>query len=156
MMRRDDHARLARVSLDFRFAQGGPDALAARPSRGWIRAIRDALGMTGAQLATRMGISQPAVAQLERSEADGHIRLDSLRRAADALDCDVVYALVPRTTLEDTVRRRARQVAAREIDAIDASMRLDERGLTATDLQLRVDEYAADLIAGGRLWDEST
>lgn len=155
-MQREERARLARASLDLRFTHGGPDALSPRPRGGWIRAIRDALGMTGAQLANRMGISQPAVAQLERSEVGGQIRLDSLRRAADALDCEVVYALVPRTSLEDTVRARARRIARDEIEAIDASMRIDRRGLDATDLQRRVDEYANQLIAGGRLWDGPT
>lgn len=156
MMKRDERARLARTSLDFRFVQGGPEALANRPARGWIRAIRDALGMSGAQLARRMGVTQPAVAQLERSEIDGQIRLDSLRRAADALDCDVVYAFVPRTSLHDIVRERALHVARDEVDAIDASMRLDDRGVGPTELQQRIDEYANELIASGRLWGGPT
>lgn len=155
-MKRDERARLARISLDFRFEQGGPGALANRPGRGWIRAIRDALGMSGAQLAQRMGISQPAVAQLERSEADGQIRLDSLRRAADALECDVVYALVPRTSLDGIVRERATRVARREVEVVDTSMRLDERGLDPAELRRRVDDYANELIASGRLWDVTT
>jgi predicted DNA-binding mobile mystery protein A len=155
-MKREQRARLARTSLDFRFEQGGPDALTNRPTRGWIRAIRDALGMSGAQLAHRMGITQPAVAQLERSEANGLIGLDALHRAADALDCELVYALVPRTSLEAAVRERAQRVARREVGVVDTSMKLGERGLNPVELHRRVDEYAAELIASGRLWDDIT
>ena len=67
-----------------------------RPGRGWIKAIREALGMTTGQYAKRLGVSQPRVAALERAEADGVVTLKSLRQAAEALDCDFVYALVPR------------------------------------------------------------
>lgn len=154
-MKRQERARLARMTLDFRFGQGGPDVLAQRPTRGWIRAIRDALGMTSRQLADRMGVSQPAVAQLEQSETAGRIRLDSLRRAAEAMDCDVVYALVPRTSLDDTVVARAKHVARRDIAAVDLTMRLDDQGLDAVDLKRRTDDYAGRLIATGRLWDET-
>jgi predicted DNA-binding mobile mystery protein A len=153
-MKRQERARLARMTLDFRFEQGGPDALAQRPTRGWIRAVRDALGMTSRQLAARMEISQPAVAQLERSEAAGKIRLDSLRRAADAMDCDLVYAIVPRTSLDETVRERALRVARRDITAIDLSMRLAERGIGPAEIKRRTDEYADRLITAGHLWDE--
>ena len=70
-----------------------------RPARGWVRAIRDALGMSSTELAARMGVTQSWIPAMERNEVDGSIRLDTLRRAADALDCDVVYTLVPRTSL---------------------------------------------------------
>src|SRR5262245_27532719 len=99
-MARSDSAQLARRTLDARLRDRSIRELASRPPRGWVRAIRDALGMSSRQLANRMGQSQPAVTKLERSEASGGARLDSLRRAADALDCDLVYALVPRTSLE--------------------------------------------------------
>ncbi len=114
-MAKADTAAVARKSLDAKFLDGSLGALAARPARGWIRAIRDALGMSSRQLATRMGQSQPAVSQLEHSEVDDRITLATLRRAADALECDLVYALVPRTTLDDTVRRRARSLARRDV-----------------------------------------
>jgi predicted DNA-binding mobile mystery protein A len=153
-MNRAERARLARMSLDFRFAQGTVDALAQQPVRGWIRAIRDALGMTSRQLATRMDISQPAVSQLERSEEHGTIQLDSLRRAAHAMNCELVYAIVPRTTLDDTVRERARSIARREVAAIDLTMRLDDHGLGRAELKRRADAYATELMSSSRLWDE--
>ena len=153
-MKRQERARLARITLDFHYMSGGIEALSQRPTHGWIRAVRDALGMTGRQLGERMELSQPAVTQLERSEADGVIQLDSLRRVAAALDCDLVYALVPRTSLEKIVSERAALIARTEISAVNDTMQLDGHGLGAAELKRRTDEYAADLIAKGRLWDD--
>ena len=109
------------------------------PEGGWIREIRAALGMSGRQLAARMGLSQSAVSQLEQSELDGRVQLETLGRAAAALDCDLVYALVPRTSLEETVRTRARVLAG---DTLGADAKHDE-----------VELYAS-LLTGARLWDE--
>lgn len=94
------------------------------PPVGWIRAIRTSLGMSGTELAARMGVGQSTVSGLEHSEVQGTIRLDTLRRAAEALDCDLVYYLSPRTTLEKAVRDQARRKAAEE---------LSESGLTGDD-----------------------
>ena len=93
------------------------------PPRGWIRAIRDSLGMSGTELAARMGVGQSTVSGLEHSEVQGTIRLDTLRRAADSLGCDLVYYLSPRTTLEATVRQQARRKAL---------VQLEESGLSGS------------------------
>ena len=83
----------------------------ARPEKGWVRTVRDALCMSGFQLARRMGVKQPTVAGLERNERDGTITLDTLRRAAAALGCDVVYAFIPRAPLLDRVEQQAIRAA---------------------------------------------
>lgn len=106
---------LARLALDQRLEplrSLGP-AL-ARPQAGWVRAIRTALGMTSAQLGQRLGIRQPSVVAMEKAEADGRIGLDTLRRAAVALDCELVYALVPRQRLQARVEQRLQTMAGRE------------------------------------------
>lgn len=153
-MKKQEQAALARSGLDARFRNDDVLAFAERPVRGWVRAVRDALGMSSRQLAARMNVSQPAVAQLERSEADGVVQLDTLRRAADALECDLVYVLVPRFGLDEIVRNRARTVARADIATVDRTMRLEQQGLTADQLERRIDDYAARLITAGRLWDE--
>jgi predicted DNA-binding mobile mystery protein A len=106
---------MARTSLDHRLTpvRMQSDALAP-PRAGWIRTIREALGMTATQLARRMGVAQPTVTKLEQSEVAGRIQLDSLRRVAAALDCELVYALVPRRPLQEIVETRRRLVAGRE------------------------------------------
>ena len=110
--------------------------------------------MSGADLARRLGIRQSSVVALERSETAETIRLDTLRRAAAAMDCTLVYALVPNGSLDDIVRRRARAVAEREIAATDQSMRLEAQ--TPPD-ELRddvIEELAERLIDRRGLWAE--
>jgi predicted DNA-binding mobile mystery protein A len=153
-MNRWDQAKLARKQLDAKFADGSLRALSSRPTRGWVRAVRDALGMNSRQLATRLGRTQSAVSQLEKSEVNGGVSIDSLRRAASALDCDLVYVLVPRTSLEETVLSRARALAKRDLVAVDRTMRLEDQGLDADELDQRIEDYAALLVADGRLWDD--
>ena len=123
-----------------------------RPHRGWIRAVRDALGMSGPELAARMGVSQSTVSDLEASEAADRIQLSTLRRAADALGCDLVYVLVPRTGLEEAVAARARAKAAAHLGRVAHSSRLEaqEVGADAHDRQL--DELAAQLADRRGLW----
>jgi len=102
----------------------------ARPAGGWVRAIRDALGMSAAELATRMGTTQVAVTKLEASERAGGARLATLTRAANALGCDLVYAFVPRVPLETQIRAQAERVLTRDFASIDNSMRLEDQGVT--------------------------
>src|SRR5271155_2214754 len=96
-------ARLAaqsRAQLDSRFKELASGKGYAPPVRGWIRAIREALGMSMEQLAERLKIKQPSLVALEQSEAKGSIELATLRRVAEALDCTLIYALVPHKPLE--------------------------------------------------------
>lgn len=124
------------------------------PPKGWIRAVRDALGMTGPQFARRLGISPPSVAALEKSEAAGSIKLDSLRRAAEALDCTLVYALVPNRSLEDMVRDRARKIALRDLGRVAHTMKLEAQGTGDADLDARIDAYIRDALKDRDLWNE--
>lgn len=68
-----------------------------RPPHGWVRTVRTALGISAGALAARLDVTPGAVIRLEQSEADNRIRLETLHRAADALDCDLVYLVVPRS-----------------------------------------------------------
>jgi predicted DNA-binding mobile mystery protein A len=136
-------ARLAaesRSHLDERFQELGPVTRYASPVRGWIKAIRGALGMSTAQLAKRLRVKQPSVVALEQSEAKGAIELATLRRVAEALDCTLVYALIPNQPLEAMVRDRARTFARRRLEPVEHSMLLEDQKVTAKDAEARLDE----------------
>lgn len=125
---------------------------AGRPPRGWIRAIRDAFGMTGGQLGRRLGVSQSTVQKLERSEQEGTIQLASLRRLAEALDCELVYAFVPRQPLERSYETAARAVADRELAAISHSMALEDQALDDADQDDRLRRFIADELDPRKVW----
>ncbi len=127
-----------------------------RPPRGWLRAIRDALGMTTAQLGRRLGVSQPRIVELEQSEISGKVTLHSLERAAEALGCRLVYALVPEKPLAEIVRKRAEELADRRSLAIEQTMRLEDQAVhdKSSARELREQILAELLRRPARLWDE--
>ncbi len=121
-----------------------------RPAHGWVRAVREALGMSAAVLAARMGTTAGAVIRLEQSEAADRIRVDTLRRAADALGCDLVYLVVPRRRLTTVVRDRARELARWQVAAVEQTMRLEDQ---ATGQQSALeDQLTEQLLERGGLW----
>ena len=138
-----DKARLAaqsRTNLDERFKDFGHARRFAAPVRGWIKAVRAALGMTTAQLAKRLGVKQPTIVAMEQSEAKGSIELATLRRVAEALDCTLVYTLVPNKPLDAMVRERARLFARRRRAPVEHSMLLEDQKVTEKDAEKRLDE----------------
>src|SRR5262245_23530717 len=100
--------------------------------------------MSTRQLADRLGVTQSTASKLEASEAAGTIQLSSLARAADALGCTVVYALVPNESLEVMIERQARAVATDELGAVDVTMALEGQRVGID--QGLLDEYAAALV----------
>ena len=155
-MRSDDRA-LARRQLDKRLAELRELEAFSRPPRGWIKAIREALGMTTAQLARRLGVSQPRVTAMEKGEIQGSLTLESLEKAAHAMDCRFVYALVPREPLVDTVREQAERKARDKLVSTSHSMVLEAQGVDRETEAEQVERLARRLEAkaGAALWDDN-
>ncbi len=146
----------ARRQLDKRLNLLRDSYVIIRPPRGWIKAIREALGMTTAQLAQRIGVSQPRVVAIEKAEINASITLDSLERAARAMDCRVVYALVPRKPLDDLVEERAHIVAEKRLESTRHSMALEAQSVDKSDEDVQLKRLSERLIekAGSELWEE--
>jgi predicted DNA-binding mobile mystery protein A len=103
-----------RRKLDRRFATLDA-AKWATPVGGWLKAIRQALCMTKVDWAERMEVSNARAGRLERAEVEGTLQISTLRRAAEALNCRLVYVLVPNEPLEDMVFRQASGRAAEDL-----------------------------------------
>jgi predicted DNA-binding mobile mystery protein A len=125
------------------------------PVKGWIRAVREALGMSGTQLAQRLKVSQPRIPKLEQDELAGAVTLKTMRQVAEALDCVFVYALVPRTSLEDTVRAQARKVAAERMKRVSHTMLLEAQSLDKDEQRASLDAAVDELVreTPRDLWD---
>jgi predicted DNA-binding mobile mystery protein A len=155
--------RLARRQLSQALARYVEASETPRPRNGWIAALREAVDMTVRQLAARLGVSPSSIIRLEQRERDDTISLAALRRAADALDCDLVYAVVPRRAaafeptdnlLDKLIEARAREVAAAELSRIAHTMALEDQAVNAADLQAQITERAAALAeTPRRLWE---
>lgn len=144
----------ARRALDRRFAVLPPADTFATPPRGWIRAIRDALGMTAGQLGARLGVQQSRVSRLEQAERSGAVTLASLERAANALGCDLRYVLVPRQPLEQTVRTRATELARRDMARVQHNMALEDQPTDRVELAATLEALTNDYLRSRRLWHD--
>jgi predicted DNA-binding mobile mystery protein A len=127
----------------------------ARPPRGWIKAIREALGMSTTQLAKRLRVSQTRVSQMEKAETESGIRLQTLKQVAEALDCTLVYALVPNKPLEEMVRGRAAHIADLQLARTNHTMRLENQALGSPALTAERERLIRQLTEGAprRLWE---
>lgn len=126
------------------------------PRGGWVRAIKEALGMTNKQLAKRVGVKAPqSVEDMQEYEVSGTIKLQTLRKLAEALECRLVYALVPREPLEDLRRQRARAVARRLLKRVSHSMSLEDQAVSKKMEESELNRRVERLLAGNpkALWD---
>lgn len=146
---------LARKQLERRLAPLRALQLAA-PPRGWIKAIRESLGMTARQLASRMGTAPSRVAAIEQAEVRGAVTVQTLRKAAAAMNCAFVYALVPIEPLDDIVRARAIEKAQDELARLNHTMRLENQALLKADLDAEHQRMVDQILSGQlrHLWDE--
>jgi Fic-DOC domain mobile mystery protein B/predicted DNA-binding mobile mystery protein A len=104
---------LVREQLDTALAKLAPLGQSTRPIKGWLRAIRTGLGISGVQLAKQLGVKPPRVVEMEKNEVEGAITLKVLERAAEAMGCTLVYALIPRAgSLEQALRDQAEAALA--------------------------------------------
>jgi predicted DNA-binding mobile mystery protein A len=142
--------------LDKRFATLRPLIRNPRPPKGWLRAVRDALGMTTAQLARRIGVTQPRIIELEKAEISGTVTFHSLQRAAEALGCQVIYALVPNRPLAEVVRARAELIAEKQLVSVRHTMSLEDQTVQDKEANKELrQQFVQELLRKpARLWDE--
>lgn len=125
------------------------------PVKGWIRAIREALGMSGTQFARRLSVSGSRVVTLEKAELDGGVTIRSMRKAAEALDCVFVYGVVPRSNLEEAIRLQAQIVARQRLKRSGHTMLLEGQQLSEEAMRKAFDATVEELIRTmpTDLWD---
>ncbi|QMW01707.1 mobile mystery protein A [Spirosoma foliorum] len=124
--------------------------------QGWIKLIREALGMSTQQLAKRVGIDQSRISRLENAEIDGDLKLSSLKKIADALDMQFVYGFVPKNSLESMVREQARKIALKRMGRVNHTMRLEEQELTNDEKMKSFDDLVQKILIENPkdFWDQ--
>lgn len=118
------------------------------PKGGWIKIMRQALGMTTYQLAKRLNRTQSNIIAMERREKAGTISLDSLDAAAKAMHCRLIYFFVPEKSLNETLKDQAVLIAKNRLRAIEHSMELEQQGLTSIQKKQQEQELIQELLRG--------
>ena len=127
----------------------------AKPRRGWVRSIQEALGVTNVQLAKKLNLKPQTIEDMQGYEVSETIKIQTLRKLADALGCRLIYAIVPAKPLEDMRLDRAREVARRQLQHVSHSMRLESQGVPDSEEAKEFDRLVKDLLTGNpkKLWE---
>jgi predicted DNA-binding mobile mystery protein A len=117
-----------------------------KPSDGWLATLRKALGMSGAEVAARVGVSRNAIYQAERNERDGAITINQMEKLAEAMGVRFVYAIVPEGSVQDVIRAQAYRKAEARIRRASAHMALESQSLPSDQTRRKIDELAEQLM----------
>ncbi len=146
----------ARRHLDERFEKiPSWDAL-ARPQKGWLRAIRETLGMTAEQVGKRLGVSKVRISTMEKNELRGGLTMASLEKAAQAMGCRLVYAIVPEDSLQALVEAQVQYKAEALLNRTDHTMGLENQSVSDKERQAQLERLKKALLAGNpsKLWTD--
>lgn len=126
----------------------------SKPPGGWLRSIRESIGRSIRGQAALLGLAPATLQKSEQSEANDRITLGQLRKLASGLDCELVYALVPKQPLQKVVEDRAEFLARRDIMGVSHTMALEDQRPSNSFLERKVAECQQELLSGvwNRLW----
>ena len=116
------------------------------PKEGWLRTVRTALGMSGTQLAKKLGVTKARISKAEQDEPHGSVTLKTMQSMAEAMDCRFVYAIVPKQPVEDVIKERAIKKAREQVKAASTHMALEAQSLNREQLEFEIARIAAQII----------
>ena len=119
-------------------------------SSGWIKTVREVIGMTVSQLAARLGVTQPRITKMESNE--DNLKLSTMKKAAEAMNCEFVYYFKPKTTFQNLVDEQAQKKAAEVLKTVNVNMALENQEIAEDEV---VKDFASDLINTKikQIWD---
>lgn len=127
------------------------------PPEGWLCTVRKALGMSGAQLARRLGVTRALINQTQKAELAGGVTLKTMQHMAEAMGCRFVYAIVPKEGgVDDLIRVQARKKAARLVAKTNTQMALEEQSLSSDQINYEIDRLVREMAEAmpSDFWDE--
>lgn len=145
--------KLIRLQLNKQFDEIKGVLKFDRPLLGWIRTLRNALGMTAVQLAKRMKVSQARVSSIESAEIEGSLTLNTMNEAAKALNCKFVYFLIPENNLDDIIKAQAIKVAIENNKNVSHSMGLENQSVEQEREFIEAEADALIFEESNKIWE---
>ncbi|HAZ14947.1 MAG: hypothetical protein A2X86_21455 [Bdellovibrionales bacterium GWA2_49_15] len=144
--------KLIRVQAGRKFESLRELSEAARGVTSWCKYVRLALGMSAGQLARRLGLAPNTVSEAEAREADGRLTINKLKEMANAMECDLVYAFIPRRPLKDLVYQEAKKKVLKSMERAETHMELE--GQKVSDQCERIEALIEEKMYSKYLWDQ--
>jgi len=126
------------------------------PPIGWIKAIRNGIGMSMEQLGKKLSITKQAVMDIEKREKEGAITIKSMQEIAKVIDMKFVYGFVPNAgSLEQMIETRSLEIAIKIVQRTSTSMKLEDQVNSKERIEKAIKERAAEIInkTPKILWD---
>jgi len=126
------------------------------PLEGWLKTVRTALGMSGPQLAKRLGVTKSRISKLEHDEPVGSVTLKTMQTTAEAMRCRFVYAVIPEVEIEEIIKQQALKKAGEQVRAASTHMALEAQSLSEKQLAFEIERIAAEIIekTPSDLWND--
>lgn len=149
--------QLALRQLDKQLAAWQQVRLFFQPAKGWIHTLRKVLGMTTKQLAHRLSVDRSRIIKLESAEIEDAVTLRTLREAANALNCDLVYGFIPRVPLQDWLKQQAELISEKHLRTVSHSMSLEAQTVSSQEEKIQKEEIMTALLQGSfkKLWEKN-
>ena len=146
--------KLTREQVDEKLNKIRPFAFLTMES-GWIKVIREALGMSTKQLGKKVGIDQSRISRLENAEIEGDLKLSSLKKVAEGLNMRLVYFFVPEESLEEMMKNQAKAIAQKRMNNINQTMRLEDQELSEKEKAKALEDLTQRILIEGPkdFWD---
>ena len=126
------------------------------PPIGWIKAIRNGIGMSMEQLGKKLSITKQGVMDIEKREKEGAITIKSMQEIAKALDMQFVYGFVPDAgSLDQMIEMRALEIAKTIVQRTSTTMKLEDQANSKERIEKAIKERATEIInkTPKILWD---
>ena len=126
------------------------------PPTGWIKAIRNSIGMSMEQLGKKLSITKQGVMDIEKREKEGAITIKSMQEIAKAIDMQFVYGFVPVAgSLDQMIEMRALEIAKTIVQRTSTTMKLEDQVNSKERIEKAIKERAAEIInkTPKILWD---
>lgn len=153
-MKKLKEQKLIRNQISRKLAEIGEILKLVNGIDSWSRYLRKALGMSVSQFAQRLGVTQSSASGMEKREVEGTLTINKLRQMADAVECDLVYAFVPRDSLEKIIINQAKKKALRSIELSDTHMALEDQKVKLK-MEERIKELIEEKMYSKYLWDKN-
>lgn len=149
--------KVVRGQLDKKLAFLRDFSSSGIPQSGWIKTIREALGLSARQLGKRSGLDQSRISRLENAEKTGNLKIASLHKIANGLDMQFVYGFVPAGTLEEMVQARAKHIALKRMKRLNDTMNLEKQGLSEEEQKKALEDMIEKIVVDQPkdFWDDT-
>jgi predicted DNA-binding mobile mystery protein A len=116
------------------------------PPEGWMRTVRTALGMSGSDVAKKMGVTRALITKVEQAELTGGVTMKSMQVMADAMGCRFVYAIIPSSgRVEDLINAQARKKAKAIVETASKHMALENQKLPDDNITQEVERLTREI-----------